>query len=228
MIFDQKIFQLQFIFFIFYFFSLAVSFSLGVLYSNWAYDYFTLWQRPSIPEAFELSLNHYKQWGSLPSFLYHVHHAIAGLGFIGLFLKLYKPSESNKLFDGASLFLYMVGFVIYLTNLRIGVGSAVSGEWGEVDMFTGINVIAASEVMIVFTFLGVLGLQVGQYWAEHEDKRVYLQAMEEERKEQEEQEQELEKEQEQEQEQKKQDDKSTSSAKTSGASVTSTKSKKTK
>lgn len=153
------------------------------MYSNWAYDYYTLWQRPALPEAFARSLVHYQQWATLPSFLYHVHHVVAFLGFTGLFLKLYKPSESNKLFDGASLFLYMVGIVIYLTNLRIGVLSAVAREWGDVDEETGINVIAASQVMIVFTFLGVVGLQVGQYWAEVEDKIVWEKALQEEKEE---------------------------------------------
>ena len=156
---------------------------MGVLYSNWAYDYFTLWKRPALPEDFAKSLAHYQKWGTLPSFLYYVHHFIAFLGLIGFILKLYKPSESNKLFDGASLFIYMVGIVIYLSNLRIGVMSAVHGEWGDVDENTGINVIAASQVLIVFTFLGVLGLQVGQYWAEVEDQKVLKRAMEEEEKE---------------------------------------------
>lgn len=153
------------------------------MYSNWAYDYYTLWHRPALSEAFAHSLAHYQQWANLPAFLYHVHHAIAALGLVGLFLKLYKPSESNKLFDGASLFLYMVGIVIYLTNLRVGVRSAAAREWGDVDEQTGINVIAASQVMIVFTFLGVVGLQVGQYWAEHEDKKVWEKAMQEEQEE---------------------------------------------
>lgn len=75
---------------------------------------------------------------------------------------------------------------MYLTTVRIGVQSAESGDWGEVDKFTGINVLAATQVIITLTFLGVMGLQVGQYWAEVEDKRVYEQAMEEEPQENEE------------------------------------------
>lgn len=73
---------------------------------------------------------------------------------------------------------------MYLTSIRIGVASAVVREWGDVDEFTGINVIAATQVMIVLTFLGVIGLQIGQYWAEVEDQRVFQRALEEEREEQ--------------------------------------------
>lgn len=148
-------------------------------YSNWSYDYFTLWQQP-VDAAFERSLAHYQNWYNMPMFFHHVHHLCAVLGLIGFFFKLYKPSESNKLFDGGSLFLYMVGIVIYLTNLRRGGASAVAREWGEVDEHTGINIIAASQVLIVLTFLGVIGLQVGQYWAEIEDSKIAIKAMEEE------------------------------------------------
>ncbi|KAF5093225.1 hypothetical protein D0Z00_004174 [Geotrichum galactomycetum] len=74
----------------------------------------------------------------------------------------------------------MVGIVIYLTNLRRGGASAVAHEWGEVDEHTGINIIAASQVLIVLTFLGVIGLQIGQYWAEIEDSKLAAKAQEEE------------------------------------------------
>lgn len=161
---------------------IAVSFSLGVCYSNWAYDYFTLWTR-SDEAAFAQSLAHYQKWYNMPMFFHHVHHFCALLGLVGLFLKLYKPSEANKLFDGGSLFLYMVGIVIYLTNLRRGGASADAREWGEVDEQTGINIIAASQVLVVLTFLGVIGLQVGQYWAEVEDAKVLKHALEEEERE---------------------------------------------
>jgi hypothetical protein len=161
----------------------ATSFSLGVIYSNWAYDYNTLWTSNPSDDAFKLSLIHYKTWANMPAFLHHVHHFIMGLGFVGLFVKLYRPSESNTLFDGGSLFLYVIAVAFYLTNLRKGVASAVAGEWGDVDEHTGVNVIAASQVFIVLVLLGVAGLQLGQYWAELEDANIVAQAEQEEAKE---------------------------------------------
>ncbi|CAN6610843.1 secretory component protein Shr3p [Trichomonascus vanleenenianus] len=160
----------------------AVSFSLGVLYSNWAYDYYTLWVSNPTSEAFARSLRHYQTLASMPQFLYHVHHAFIGLGFIGLLVKLYRPSESNKLFDGGSLFLYLCAVGMYLTNLRRGANAALDGEWGDVDEKTGLNVIAATECMIVLVLLGVVGLQLGQYWAEWEDQKIIAQAEAEEKK----------------------------------------------
>ncbi|AOW05866.1 Shr3 amino acid permease chaperone [Yarrowia lipolytica] len=161
----------------------ATSFSLGVLYSNWPYDFFTLWTAAPPESRYTASLDHYKAWYDCPMFVYHIHHTVIGLGLIGFFIKLYKPSESNKLFDGGSLFLYMVGVTIYLTNIRRGLASAVDGNWGDVDEHTGINVIAASQVMIVFVLLGVLGLQVGQWWAEREDAKLKKKFDDEEKKE---------------------------------------------
>ncbi|KAA8915674.1 hypothetical protein TRICI_002186 [Trichomonascus ciferrii] len=163
----------------------ATSFSLGVLYSNWGYDYYTLWTSGPTADAFARSLQHYQTWASMPAFLYHVHHFIMGLGILGLLIKLYKPSESNKLFDGGSMFLYILGIAIYLTNLRQGAEAVLTRQWGDVDEHTGINVIAASQVFIVFTLLGVAGLQLGQYWAEWENARIVARAAAEEQKEKE-------------------------------------------
>ncbi|ANB11744.1 Shr3p [Sugiyamaella lignohabitans] len=154
----------------------ATSFSLGAIYSNWAYDYYTLWTSHPTNESFALSLSHYQTWANMPTFLHHVHHFIIGLGFLGLFIKLYKPSESNTLFDGGSLFLYVIAVAFYISNLQRGVFSAVAGEWGDVDEHTGINVIAATQVFIVLVLLGVVGLQFGQYWAELEDATIRAKA----------------------------------------------------
>lgn len=150
----------------------ATSFSLGAIYSNWAYDYWTLWSKDPTPEAFDNSLLHYQTWAKMPTFLHHVHHFIMFLGLCGLFAKLYRPSESNTLFDGGSLFLFVIAIGFYLTNLRTGAEAALSRVWGDVDEMTGINVIASSQVFIVLILLGVIGLQIGQYWAEAEEERL--------------------------------------------------------
>lgn len=128
----------------------------------------------------------------MPTFLKHVHHFIMSIGMVGLFIKLYRPSESNKLFDGGSLVLYVVAIAFYLINLRVGAEATVTGEWGDVDQNTGINVIAATQVFIVFALLGILAMQFGQYWAEAEDAKIARKAYEDElkSKKQEEQEQE--------------------------------------
>ncbi|ODV98231.1 hypothetical protein PACTADRAFT_48031 [Pachysolen tannophilus NRRL Y-2460] len=162
----------------------ATSFALGVIFSNWPYDYSTLYSK-ILPtdKTFANSLQHYQTLGSSPLFIVHTFHAVLGIGFIGCFIKIYKPSEETKLFEYGTLFLYMVAVVVYLTNIRIGIQSAIARQWGDVDEKTGINVIAASQTMIVFVLVGVLVLQGGLYYANWENERALKKFYEDEAKE---------------------------------------------
>ena len=54
-------------------------------------------------------------------------HAVIGVGIFGHLVKLYKPNESNYLFDGASLVLYMVAVVLYATSVLNGMSPASRG-----------------------------------------------------------------------------------------------------
>lgn len=149
----------------------ATSFGLGVVYAQLPYDYNTLFNY-GVPNAFETSLAHYTQWANVPQRIHHLLHFVIGLGLIGCFIKLYKPVEDAKYFEYGTLGLMMTAIIIYLTNLRTGVNAALTGEWGDVDMQTGINVMAASQVMIVLVLVGVLVLQGGLYYANLVDAKA--------------------------------------------------------
>jgi len=150
----------------------ATSFGLGVIYAQWPYDLNTLWRYDSTGLAFDKSLAHYSVWANSPMYVHYTFHAVMALGLIGTFIKLYKPSEDAKYFEYGSLGLLMVAIIVYLTNLRVGINSCLSGEWGEVDRNTGINVMAASQVMVVLVLVGVLVLQGGLYYAEWYDNKL--------------------------------------------------------
>lgn len=148
------------------------SFGLGVVYGNVPYDYYTLWAFD--PDGFNRSKTHYALWATVPMRVHYLLHAVAALGLVGCFIKLYKPHPDVKLFEYGSLVLLMVAVVIYLTNLRIGINSALTGEWGDVDQNTGINVIAASLFMVVIALTGVLFLQAGLYYAKWYERKIQL------------------------------------------------------
>lgn len=120
------------------------------------------------------------------------------LGLAGLVLKLYKPSESNMLFDGGSLVLYMVAIVVYITNIVKGLRIVTEGKYGMVnldeltkdqldeinlagfDRDTGntvlgrednLKVLAASNTILALVLVGVLMLQAGQWYAERSDEK---------------------------------------------------------
>ena len=117
------------------------------------------------------------------------------LGLAGLVIKLYKPSESNMLFDGGSLFLYMCGVVLYIANIVKGLRIVTAGDYGmgldrsakegmEVDSggFTpegetvlgredNLKVLSASNTILALVLVGVLVLQAGQWYAERAEAR---------------------------------------------------------
>lgn len=148
----------------------ATSFALGAIYGNLPYDYGTLWTYAD--GSFEKSVAHYQAWATAPMRVHHIMHGVIFLGLVGCFIKLFKPHPDVKYFEYGTLGMMMVAVVIYLTNLRVGVNLALSGEWGDVDYKTGINVVAASEFMMVVVLFGVLVLQGGLYYASWYEKKI--------------------------------------------------------
>jgi ER membrane protein SH3 len=108
-------------------------------------------------------------------------HIVIFLGLAGLVAKLYRPSEANMLFDGASLVLYMCGVIVYLTNIVKGLRLISLGQYGadlanapeEADQFLGreesLKVLAASNTILALVLVGVLILQAGEWYAERKD-----------------------------------------------------------
>ena len=47
-------------------------------------------------------------------------NSVISVGIFGHLVKLYKANESNYLFDGASLVLYMIAVILYGTSLMQG------------------------------------------------------------------------------------------------------------
>lgn len=113
------------------------------------------------------------------------------MGLLGFLLKLYRPSESNLLFDGASLVLYVCGIIVYLTNIVKGLRVVTGGRYGEevvegearlggkvvggeegvgvIGREDGLKVLAASNTILALVLVGVLVLQAGQWYAERKE-----------------------------------------------------------
>jgi len=114
------------------------------------------------------------------------------VGLLGFILKLYRPSESNMLFDGASLVLYMCGIIVYITNIVKGLRVVQAGTYGVVELVEGeaavgsglgegegegeaigredsLRVLAASNTILALVLVGVLVLQAGQWYADRKE-----------------------------------------------------------
>lgn len=175
---------------------LATSFFLGILFSLLPYDYPLLWSPlpPSVAH-YDLLEWHLRLLHASPLLIVRILHITIFLGLTGLIIKLYKPSESNMLFDGGSLFLYMCGIVLYIANIVKGLRIVTLGEYGtgiaasradgvKVDEAgysdTGtavlgredhLRVLSASNTILALVLVGVLVLQAGQWYAERADER---------------------------------------------------------
>lgn len=113
---------------------------------------------------------HYTMLARAPPILPRLLHAIIFTGLLGFLAKLWKPSESNVLFDGSSLVLYMAAVIMYGTNVIRGLRTVESGEYGEeIGRVDTMRVMAASQVILALVLVGVLALQSGQWYAEHKE-----------------------------------------------------------
>ena len=177
---------------------IATCFFLGILFAFFPYDYNVLWTTPAAdalidgstdPRAqyFTLQENHLKFLHASPPLISRILHIVIGTGMLGFLLKLYKPSEANMLFDGASLVLYMCGITVYIANIVKGMRTVTAGAYGGEEMpadaeqlasasdseYIGredsLRVLAASNTILALVLVGVLVLQAGQWYAQRKE-----------------------------------------------------------
>lgn len=161
-----------------------------MLFSSFPYDYPLLWTSEPLPATFLSELEtHLAFLHAAPPLIPRILHFLIAIGLAGFLLKLFKPSEANLLFDGASLVLYVVGVIVYITNIIKGLRLVTLGEWDEVSTVEGevvmgredsLKVLAASNTILALVLVGVLVLQAGQWYAERREReeRAQFEAME--------------------------------------------------
>ncbi|KAJ3532128.1 hypothetical protein NM208_g8578 [Fusarium decemcellulare] len=165
---------------------LAVCFFLGILFASFPYDFPLLWTKAPVPDNFFDHLEtHLKFVHQSPPLISRILHIIISVGFIGFFIKLFRPSEANFLFDGASLILYLIGFGVYVANIVKALRSVSAEIWTD-DGFEGkthegengelilgredsLKVLSASNTILALVLVGILVLQAGQWYAEKKE-----------------------------------------------------------
>ncbi|KAI0540749.1 Shr3 amino acid permease chaperone [Xylaria digitata] len=173
-----------------------VCFFLGILFAEFPYDFPLLWTSDPIePSYLDQLETHLKFVHQSPPLISRMLSIMIGTGFCGFFIKLFKASESNMLFDGASLVLYVIGVGVYIANIVKGLRFVSAGIWHAAD-FAGnlppsaqtpqdtdgrivlgredsLKVMAASNTILALVLVGVLVLQAGQWYAERKDNEEY-------------------------------------------------------
>ncbi|KAJ5650881.1 uncharacterized protein N7484_004604 [Penicillium longicatenatum] len=161
-------------------------FFLGIIFSLFPYDYPILWSTTPTPAShYDYLEAHLQFLHASPPLIPRILHIVIFLGLAGLISKLYKPSESNMLFDGASLVLYMCGVTVYIANIVKGLRLASAGKYGDAlatspeerDQILGredsLKVLSASNTILALVLVGILVLQAGQWYAELKDQQEY-------------------------------------------------------
>lgn len=161
----------------------ATSFLIGVFYANQAYDYPILFDPSSTQSTFNDSLKHYQVLHKTPIPVLGVLGFVAVIGFIGHLIRIYKPNPDLRNFEYASLGLYFFAVCVCMTNIKTGVISAVTGEWGEVNQNEGLAVLASSNIILILFFVGVILLQGGLWYTKWDHQVRLKQFFEEEAKE---------------------------------------------
>ncbi|MCJ1441859.1 MAG: hypothetical protein MMC23_002351 [Stictis urceolatum] len=170
------------------------SFFLGILFSLFPYDYPILWTSSPASSAIDPFTNlerHLSFLHASPPLIPRILHIVIAVGLIGFFIKLFKPTESNMLFDGASLALYVIGIVIYVSNTVSGLRLVTSSGYsvisdqaardGEKPLSRedSLKVLSASNTILALVLVGVLVLQAGQWYAERKEGQEVQKAIQE-------------------------------------------------
>jgi len=159
-----------------------VCFFLGILFASFPYDFPLLWTSDPVGPSFYNDFEtHIRFMHQSPPLIARLLNIIIFVGFLGFFIKLYRPSEANVLFDGASLMLYLIGTGVYLANIVKGMRAVSAGTWEKQEgtVFEGpisgtvvlgkeesMRVLSASNTILALVLVGVLVLQAGQWYAE--------------------------------------------------------------
>lgn len=138
---------------------------------------------------FQLQEDHIKFIFNSPPLISRMLHIVIGVAILGFMIKLYKMNESNMLFDGASLVLYMCSVVVYIANTVKGMRTVDAGAYGGMTQEDGepkfqgrpgdesdfigredsLRVMAASNTILALMLVGVLVLQAGQWYAQRKE-----------------------------------------------------------
>ncbi|TPX11245.1 uncharacterized protein E0L32_001063 [Thyridium curvatum] len=109
-----------------------VCFFLGILFASFPYDFPLLWSSAPVPASYyDMLETHLKFMHQSPPLIARLLTIVMAVGFLGFFVKLFRPSEANVLFDGSSLVLYVIGAGIYIANIVTGLRSVSAGTLGR-------------------------------------------------------------------------------------------------
>ena len=152
----------------------ATCFFLGILFASFPYDFPLLWTASPVPDSYYDILETHLRWmHQSPPLISRVLNIITTVGFLGFAIKLHRPAVLNFLFDGASLILYTIGCAIWVRSIVRRLRLVSWGTWPAEDedgmavsRKDNVKLLSMSNTILALVLVGVLVLQVGQWYAE--------------------------------------------------------------
>ncbi|CAO1638681.1 unnamed protein product [Sympodiomycopsis kandeliae] len=164
------------------------AFLMGTLSMHWLADHLLLWQSPITHESLISAHAYYSNTVvSMQSpFNYILHAGWILAASIVLSKILGGRRESNWLFDGASLFLYIAAGVVYFGRIRQNLNvlppltpAPSADPQNPADpTFVPLRELATSNAVLAVALVGVMILQSGQFYSERLEERERIEETE--------------------------------------------------
>ena len=154
----------------------------GMLISQWNYDIPVLFDPNASPSHFDRFLQHYFSFNSISIYTVIFYGFIYGLGLLGAIVRVTKPHPDYQLFEYGTFVLIFLFLCVFLTNVKTGIEACSHRKWGDVTEKQGLQVLAASNLILLVILLGVIILQAGLWYTKWEYQKRLNEFYEEEKK----------------------------------------------
>ncbi|GMM27347.1 Shr3 protein [Martiniozyma asiatica (nom. inval.)] len=150
----------------------ASCFYLGTLFDQWPYHYTTLWNYPTEAELAD-TIKHYVSQLETPNYIQYTYWGIFAVAVIAQVIKSAQPPPDLVYVEYGSLGALVLSAAVYVSNVRFGALSAQAQVWGDFTPLVNMQVVCASETIIVFLIFGLALIQASMFYASYSEDRLH-------------------------------------------------------
>lgn len=155
----------------------------GMLISQWNYDIPVLFDQAGESSRFDRFLQHYYSFNNIPLYIVIFYGFVYGLGLLGSIVRITKPNPDFQMFEYGTFVLLFLFLCVFLTNVKTGIETCSNRKWGDVSEKQGLQVLAASNLILFAILVGVIILQAGLWYTKWDYKKRLAEFYEEEKNE---------------------------------------------
>lgn len=141
---------------------------LGMVIAQWNYDIPVLFGRDTDASKYNSFLAHYNNFNSISKSSVIVYCIIYGVGLLGAIIRIVNPHPDYQLFEYGTFVLLFLFVCVFLTNVKTGIETCQHRNWGDVSENTGLQVLAASNMILLAIIVGIVILQGGMWYTKWE------------------------------------------------------------